>query len=406
MTRPNQLFESSGQSVQVVTGGHKGNPAPGKNSGVQCIDPTRHGPGVNEDSLPFNLALLPPTQAQLETFSPPVEPGTLVVCQFTHGESGGRVISAIIGGQETKMGGSAGNNPLYDKMRRAIAQKTGKRRKPNIREVEENGARVLEAVEKSGEWMHQLTRGIAAHAAYPQIAGTILPQIKGIATAVQTFSNIPTAAMLANLPGAALSINNILRNLSSRQRRTIFKNTPVEVLEAAESLFDLMTEVSDSGFITDQRGNKEIFEENILNLLAQSRTISDVLDTLTEAISNTELRGLDTLPSISVSIQTPFGEISAEMNLNGEIEIAAAGLDLIKNAINSISSLLGSAVAGAPGKFLFGEAASLVNDAITRLPKNKRTAMIQRVPRETKTEKQDEIHTQTTTAGRPLGIWV
>lgn len=405
-TRAYDLFHSSGQSVHIVTGGHLNNPAPGKNGGAQVVDPTKHGPGVKEDDLPFNLAIVPPTQESLETYCGPPEPGTLVICQSTQGEPGAKLLTGLVACQVNESGPSAGNNPLYDKLFRAIAQQTGKRRKPNLREVTKDGAKIIEAVEKAGDWAHQLTRGIAAHAAYPQIAGTILPEIKNIATAVQTFSNIPTAAMLANLPGAALSINNILRNLSSRQRRTIFKNTPVEVLQAAESLFDLMTEVSDSGFITDQRGNKEIFETNVLDLLAQSRKVTDVLDTISEAISNADLRGLDTLPNISVSIQTPFGEISAEMNLNGEIEIAAAGLDIIKNAINSISSLLGSAVAGAPGKFLFGEAASLVNDAITRLPKNKRTAMIQKVPRETKTEKQDEIHTQTTTAGRPLGIWV
>lgn len=70
-TRAYDLFHSSGQSVHIVTGGHLNNPAPGKNGGAQVVDPTKHGPGVKEDDLPFNLALVPPTQESLETYGGP-----------------------------------------------------------------------------------------------------------------------------------------------------------------------------------------------------------------------------------------------------------------------------------------------------------------------------------------------
>ena len=404
-TGPNQYID--GFAYNIVSGGHQNRPSPGKEGNCQVFDPTRHGPGVDETRFPFIPVLVSATQEALETNNNPPEPGSACLVTFGTGEPGQRLALGVLGGQVNEQGSSPGNNPLYVKVDRAAREKTGKRRKPNIKESADGGARVYETSEKSDEWFHNLTRGIASHAAYPQIAGTILPSIRNIDTAIQQHMLIPTPAMLANLPGAILNLNNLIRNLTRRKRRSVFKNVPQDVILAAETLFDLMTEVSESSYMTDGRGDAGIFETNVLNLLSQARSLSDVLEVIGESISNTGLHGLENLANMEVSVNTPYGSITLSMDPSGALSTTSGALKIIQSAISGITSLLGIAQSGAPGKFLFGEAAELVNDAINRIPNNIRTKMIKSVPELARAANFDEIHKRTiSSSGKPLAIFV
>jgi hypothetical protein len=280
----------------IVSGGQQSDPDPNKSGGFRSFCPPFHGTNINPTEMAFNT---PPTiaaQAFTEMYSRPPDPGTLVCGAATAlGERQSFVPTGAYGGGINGTGTNvAGNSGLYKLIQLVQALTTGIQVKPQIVEKMVDGALVREMKEKGQDWMHQMTQGIAPHAAWNPIAGQFLQEMKQIETAIQSFASIPNAGSLAQLPGTIMNLASLMKGLTNSQKSRATKNMDPLVSQGFESMLNLMSDVETSDMtMTGGRINPEIFTENMIELLSQVTNISDLVDVMHRLQYDETLRGLD-----------------------------------------------------------------------------------------------------------------
>lgn len=259
--------------------------------------PFIHGQNVNPADLPISPSQLSLADQCVSTPSPDL--GTVVMCS-NEGNGSPRVIggSTFAGATADSSSGTPGNTNLRrpDIEEKIINEPEKTRnRPPNFIEKIINGAKVR-VIEEKGPHIANLYNGIPPHGAMSTIAGARIPQMKNIATAIQSFDSILTGDMAAKLPGIAMSLGGILSSVLSnpQTKQAISRNKTPEMLNAMTSIAALSQEgeISPSGGSTGGlRVQPEVFSNNCVTLLSQCENIDDLLSCIEELHSNTSLHG-------------------------------------------------------------------------------------------------------------------
>lgn len=287
------------ESVQyfVVSGGHKGKPDPNKSGAVQCFNPAYHGPNIDPTDMPFNTPSTPSFGPFCEMHGGPPEPGT--VLSGTRGALGEGQTLNITGAYSGGINGTgqtvAGNQSLgLSLIQRVSGLATSKSGKPRVIEKMVDGVLVRKIEETGKDWMHNMTQGIAPHAAWNPIAGQFLQEMKNVETAKQSFSQIPNAGMIAKLPGSIMNLGSLVKGLTSKQKAKVTQNMSPLVAQGFESMANLISDTETSGTtMTGGRINPEVFTENMIDLLSQVTNISDLVDVMHRLQYDESIRGLE-----------------------------------------------------------------------------------------------------------------
>jgi hypothetical protein len=302
----------------VVSGGQQSDPDPLKSCGMKFFNPSYHGPNIDPTDMPF---CSPPTiagQPFTEMYYRPPDPGTIITYKrLALGEGQTGIPDGAYGGGINGTGQTvAGNIGLYQLIRRVQRFTTGIQVKPRVVEKMVDGALVREKQEKGQDWMHNMTQGIAPHAAWNPIAGQFLQEMKNIETALQSFAQIPNAGALAQLPGSIMNLGSLLKGLTNRQKSKATQNMPPLVAQGFESMVNLMSDTETSGMtMTGGRINPEVFTENMIELLSQVTNISDLVDVMFRLHYDESIRGLEEYAK------------SADTGLTANTNIVIAGED-------------------------------------------------------------------------------
>lgn len=403
---PNVFPNSSNFAYNVVVGGHKADKPSDESGTVKVVDPLRHSvQGFPHEQMPFVTTLRAPTQSALEETPFPAEPGTVVAVSWTTGDPTTR---AVIGQPNELNNGQAmdGNNILnMGHVAQAMQKMTGKN-KPVQKTQEKNdrGAIVREMIEQGGEWSHNLTRGLATHAAWYPMAGQVLDQVKNIDTAIQTFANIPSLSALGSLGGAGMNMSSMFKKLTKKQKKKATKNMDPILLEGLENMLSLITESEAGGTYVSKRVDEATFIANMVELLSQCTNMSDVLVVLQRLRGDSTLWGLDKIPPVVFKSNTAFGELVQTIDHNGNVQASDKSKEIVAAAMQALQGLMGSNQAGAKGKFLFGEAGELMAKSFDRLPPSIRKDIVEKTAQLTESLQHNKVH-QLTLGGTPLTLF-
>lgn len=404
-TPPNMFPHGSNYSYCIVVGGHEGNKPSDESGTISVMDVTKHHPSISPKDMPFLTLLRSPTQAELETTPFGAEPGTCVVTSST---TGGPTDRTIIGmpNELFQTQAMAGNGPLDQILNIVAAFLTGKRMPPkNAPEKNDRGAVVREKQETGGEWSHDKAFGLATHAAWYPLAGMVLPQVKQIDTAIQQFANIPGLDVLSQLPGSIMNLSSLFSKLTQKQKQKATQNLPPMTITGLENMMNLMSEVTPGGsYVSSGRIHEETFIENMVELLSQATTMSDVIEIIQRLRYDTTLHGLDKLANVEFKANTAYGQITQTMDINGNISTNQKSAEMIQKGIQALVGLMSSSQSGAPGKFLFGEANKLMSQAFSYLPPGIREQVVSRVATLSESRKHNEWHRRTIGKSNPFPL--
>jgi hypothetical protein len=393
---PNMFPHSSNFGYNVVIGGHKNDKPQDESGTVKVIDPLRHSFQISPQDMPFVTMLRQPTQSGLEETPFPPEPGTVVAVSWTTGDPTSRAVV----GQPNELNQSqsvSGNNPVGQWVDWAVKQTTGKRRPvEKTKEQEDRGAIVREKVEQQGEWMHDLTKGLATHAAWYPMAGQVLKQVKQIDTAVQNFGDIPGLGALSQLGNLGMNMSSMFKKMDKKQKKRATENLDPMIVIGLENMFNLMSETESGGtYVPSGVVDEETFIENMSELLNQCTCMADVISVMQRMRNDTELHGLDKLQTIEFTSNTAYGNVTSTMDHNGNVSNNADQAQIIQQAIQALTSLMGSNQAGAKGKTLFGDANEIMSKAFQRIPAGIRQQIVQQTAQLTETYKHNSLHKKT-----------
>ena len=256
--------------------------------------PGIHGQNVNPADLPISPSELSQADQCVSTPSPDL--GTVVMCS-NEGNGSPRVIGGCtFAGATADRSGTPGNMDLLQGIMSLInTPEQTRQQPPKVKDTTRGKTKVRE-IEEKGPHIANLYNGIPPHGAMSTIAGVRIPQMKNIATAIQSFDSILTGDMASKLPGIAMSMGGILSSVLSnpQARQAISRNKTPEMLNAMTSIAALSQEgeISPSGGSTGGfRVQPEVFSNNCVTLLSQCEDIDDLLSCIEELHSNTSLHG-------------------------------------------------------------------------------------------------------------------
>lgn len=337
---PNNWPSDGGVTACIVAGGHIERPAPDKSNNLQVIDPIRHSPQIsgNPNLLPFITMIKSPTMEAQETNNPPPEPGSMVYCMSTTGDPSGRVVL----GQPNEQFNSqsvGGNLDLTQPLQQFFNAKTRKIVSKGFKQSSRGGAEVR--IPNNGEeWYHSLTRGLPTHAATFPLAGTKLPSMKNIETAIQQFSNILSPSMLSQLPGQITSLASMLGSMSSSQKQQATRNMPREVADGFNSMINLMqTADGSSTYSMGNRCNADFYMAKSVELLSQVTNAGELESVMNRLQYDESVRGLNTLPPVNIKSETAFGTFSFNMDANGTLTFDDLDANTANISVSTISDI-------------------------------------------------------------------
>jgi hypothetical protein len=264
------------------------------------------------------------------------------------------------------------NNMLAGKFMELIGRTDGRRIPPNWQEKMVRGAKIREKVEKGKDHSHELLKGLPVHGALYNIAGSQLPQVKQIHTAIEKFSNILTGDMLGQMPGQMMSIGSMLSQVASHAG--IRNIMPREVLHALDSMATLAQTggvIESGGSITAMRVNPEVFINNAVQMFSGVTNVHDLVNATQNMIYDTSLHGMDAYANVQTNSETPFGNTTIVIDPNGSVSeqtsnSVANTAQVFAQSMSSPSSSPG----GNSGQNMFGGSAQTMMKMFERMPPN------------------------------------
>lgn len=357
----------------IVVGGNDTDPDPTLSGGCRVYLPTQYGRNVDVKHLPFSRSLAQGNQTGIISFNPPPEHGSAVMCLKLAGHAGTphlHILGTIpndINKDSTVPGNSTNEDPAIVK---AIKDVIKVRLPPN---VGSGDAGSKPPVEKGQYYSNELVKFIPSTATLWPLNGVVIPQVQNVSTALQPFTSILTTEIQSLLPGMNMTMGSLLSSMPEALLKELMKNLPPEMAGALNVISNLMQsiEIKESGgFSTATKINPDVFFVNAVNLLVESKTVYDLIGTLQRLQYDTTLYGLDSLPSISITLTgSPFGDIPVSVDAFGNITNQLP--EPVKLLISTFSSLMsnGSQFPGVfPGANMFGKSSTTLNDMFNRLP--------------------------------------
>jgi hypothetical protein len=360
---PNQ---SSRYCYGIVVRGNSGSsPAPNQDGGFKVHLPELYGENINFDLLPYGRPLGSARQGSIEENNQPPEDGTAVLCLLPTGRSttGDVVVVGAWPDEVNKDGTTPGNSNLTKLFEGAVKHVTSKKSTPTkLKTTKRDGAEIRE-VEDGKMWSHELAKGIPSTLGLWPLAGLKYDTFKNVPTSIQHFSSIPTPAMLGSLPGMAMSLGKMISSLTSSGAFDRIKSAlDNDMVMAIDSIAGLITEVetsSGSSFGTSSRVNPDVYFANAERLLTQAQNVGDLVYSFNQLQFNVELFGQDTLESVEVEVDTPFGSVDIMIDIDGQAEstinvsqlVTLAGDNVRGNTANAnLSNAIVQAVSSQPKK--------------------------------------------------------
>lgn len=357
----------------IVVGGNDKDPDPTQSGGVRVYLPTEYGKDVNTKHLPFARTLAQGNQGGITNFNPPPEHGAAVMCMKMPGQSGTGhlVVLGSVPNDINKDSTIPGNSKNYwPAIEQAIKDVTSIRIPPNVG----SGSAGSKPPQEKGQYhKHELVKFLPSTATLWPMAGLQIPQVQNVATATQAFSNILTGDMLSLLPGMNMTLGSLLTNMPATLLNELKKNIPPEIGGALDSMSALMQsiEINESGgFNTATKINPDVFFQNAVDVISNSRTIYDLVGAFQRLQYDTSLFGLESLPPVNITMSGgPFGDIPMQIDATGTITSLLP--EPVKKLAEAFSSLMsnGSQFPGVfPGANMFGGSSGVLNEMFNRLP--------------------------------------
>lgn len=367
----------------IVVRGNDSDPDPTQSGGVGIYLPTEYGKDVDIKHLPFSRTLAQGNQGGITNFNPPPEHGSAVMAMKLPGQAtqGGLVVLGTVPNDINKDSTIPGNSaaaaiwPAIDKAIKDIAKI---RIPPNVG----SGAAGSKPPQEKGQYhKHELVKFLPSTATLWPMNGIKIPQVQNIATATQAFSSILTGDMLSLLPGMNMTLGSLMSNMPQALKDELFKNIPPEIggaLNSMSALMQSMEIVEGGGFNTATKINPAVFFSNAANLIADARTIYDLVGAFQQLQSDTSLYGLDSLPPVNITMSGgPFGDIPMQISATGAIT------SLVPEPVQKLAEAFGSLMSngsGFPGVFpganMFGGSSPVLNDMFNRLPTGELTKAV------------------------------
>lgn len=354
----------------VVVGGQDDDVPKEKDGSCRIFDPLRMSNEFKREDLPFVKTIGTGDQMGDMNNSGPPEDGSFVLCRKARGHDGTSFVEVIGVCKDPKnsLGQSLPGN--FDIRSFTVVDEAFKRkRKINEKAKAGSGEAGSKPTEQAGKgYNRDLVKALPASSTLWEIAGMKIPQEKSIETATQAFSAIMSPEALGGLPGMALSFSNIFKMMPAELMSKLTSELPPEVNESLTAVMNLMPEIEPSG-LSGPRINPEVFFVNAVDVLSKCRSTTDLMDAITELMTNTSLHGSDTLPPVEVKIDTPFGEVNVKFDINGNGLEEAVGD--VTNLLNTFTDLLSDASGAFPGilsnKNMWTGSAQVMGDMMKRL---------------------------------------
>ena len=340
---------ASGMVYGIVVGGDSTDPAPDMSNNLRVYFPGIHGKDVNVKHLAFSPRLMSPDRMTQGTFPGGLDPGSLVVALKDTGSNQCQIMGLAndINNNDTRL---PGNIDLLQPIQEFFTKTVGVNIPPNIQDSTRDGAKIRKITEKGQEHHHNLLKGLPTHGALFPILGTVIPEMKNVATAIQSFSDVLTSDLLSQLPGVQMSLGQMFSELQSTSDfKSILKLFPRELGNAFQNMSTLIQAVETSegsGFSTNNRVDSSTFMENAISLFNQCTNLSDICTSMQMLQTDTSLHGLDKLKDVAFKVLTPFGEITKTLSANGEI---SNGTDDATKAIQKLAEAFSAGAKAFPG---------------------------------------------------------
>lgn len=361
------LLSKYGMEVMIVVD-NKNDPT--KTGCVTCYNPMKHGPNYTKDDLAFSNWVTP---TQYMNNRPP-DPGSALLVMRPEGAPNGIILGKInervMPGFSGKDGQTGGRDMLSSSELFMNAFKESRMNlPPNIQRTVENGVEVNKVVEKGDGYSHSSREGLPSTGPPSvRMAGSILPQVKNVETALKGFADLIPAGIFSQFPVLPMSIGTLLRKLvENNLLKGIADKLPEEVRVALASATSLISEVEVTGAIypTNMLVEPTTFLGNAVTLLGQVTNTSDMFDAFHRLQTDSSLFGLDKIASIPLDLSTPFGILTRSINIDG------SSSSKIPEVVQLLLSGFGDLITGGsfgvlPGQVMFGESAALMNDFMNR----------------------------------------
>lgn len=367
----------SNYNPYVIVKGRNKEERPTDGSGnCSVVKPTTQSQnGYPLQDLPFITMVKPPTaQAACETNWPP-DLGSIAYVMEDIGNPTNKICIGIANAELSSDQGIPGNHSPGDYVKDFSGKENPRiLSKPDLRETQNLGATVKEAVNK-GLFKLSNLKGLPTHGALKGMVGHIHEQVKNIETAVQQFSQIPGLGFKMPSFGSAMKMGDIKNKMNKQQKKKLEDSLPPEILDALDSLLNYLSESSSDSFVCSGNIHEETFIENAVDLLSKVTNMEELFEVIYNLRSNTALHGLDKFKELEIKVQTPYGEMELNVDSSGNIGFNANSAAKMSSALSSLSSLMNGIQTASLDK-LFGDAAETMSKMFSRIPGNARNALV------------------------------
>lgn len=364
----------------ICVGGNDGDPDPTQSGGCRVYCPSEYGKDVDIKHLPFSRTIAQGNQDGITSFNPPAEHGSALMCMKMGGQAGTGhlVILGSVPNDINKDSTIPGNSSIWPAIDKAIKDLTKIRIPPNVG----SGAAGSKPPKEKGQYhKHELVKFLPSTATLWPMNGIKIPQVTNISTATQAFSSILTGDMLSKLPGMNMSLGSLMSSMPQALKDELFKNIPPEIGGAINSMSNLMQSMEfneGGGFNTATKINPAVFFQNAVNVLADTRTIYDMVGAFQRLQYDTSLFGLESLPPVNItSTGGPFGDIPMQIDALGNItSLVPEPVQKLADAFSSLMSNGTQFPSVFPGANMFGGSAGTLNEMFNRLPAGELTKAV------------------------------
>ena len=414
MRRQNNFTD--GMCVGIVVGGDINDPAPDHSGGMRIFIPGLHGKDVQVKHLAFSSMQKAATNLSQQAFEGVLDPGSVVYVRKDTGSNMCHILGTAneIFDPDSKIPGALDLVNTLPQIQQALKKTINIRIPPQIQEQMVNGVRVRIPQEKNELHRHNLLAGIPANGAIYSLAGSIVPNVVNVSTAIQSFNNILTPAIASLLPGLNVSMGNLLTSLAtgklvgslagnivgavtggilpsqivgavglaattmitSKEMRNLSRQLLSGLSPQMRTTFRSMSLMTSSietgvggGFMTGGRVDPMFYMTNAVGLLGKCRGVGDMVYCMQQLQYDSRLYGTSRLPNITIMIDTPFGiKLPLSIDPSGLISqnIPAPLQALISTFTSSLTkSNLFPGVN--PGENLFGASAATMFNMYNRM---------------------------------------
>lgn len=399
---------ASGMIYGIVVGGHDADPAPDQSGGLRVYFPGLHGKDVKTEHLNFSPRIMSPTKGTQQEFTGGLDPGTLVVALKDTGSNYCQILG-IAADNNRAEDSIPGNTNLMQFVNRFLDQNIKVQLPPQIYETNDNGVRVRRIREK-GFHNHNALKGLPTHGALYNLSGAPVPRVLGVSTSKQSFDGLLTGGILNQLPGIVMTLGSMFGLLqSSGLLNNVLKNVPREIGTAIRSMSNLIQTIETTeraGFTVGSRVHQQTFLGNAVNLLSQSKTISDVVNSLGRLQTDSSLSGAAQLANVVINLTSFFGKSQLSISPSGSIRRIIP--KETQTAIDLFFKIFAIFMGAYPGQRLFGDSADQIFKMANRLtPKSFALEMLQlkKLNESPQALRFDSVNRTTTMGGNPFLVF-